>query len=66
MRHFPSLRRLDGFSVRLAALYVALFVVLGIYLPFFPLWLKAKGLDAQQIGIVLRTGRPCPWPRPMR
>ncbi len=53
MRQFPSLRRLDGFSVRLAALYVALFVVLGIYLPFFPLWLKAKGLDAQQIGIVL-------------
>jgi PPP family 3-phenylpropionic acid transporter len=54
MRHFPSsLRRLDGFSVRLAALYVALFIGLGIYLPFFPLWLKAKGLDAQQIGIVL-------------
>lgn len=54
MRHFLSSRRvLDRFSVRLAALYVALFIVLGIYLPFFPLWLKAKGLDAQQIGIVL-------------
>lgn len=54
MGHFiASLRRLDRFSVRLAALYVALFIVLGIYLPFFPLWLKAKGLDAQQIGIVL-------------
>ena len=53
MRQFPSLFRLDGFSVRLAALYIALFIVLGIYLPFFPLWLKAKGLDAQQIGIVL-------------
>ena len=54
MGHFLSpLRRLDSFSLRLAALYVALFVVLGIYLPFFPLWLKAKGLDAQQIGIVL-------------
>jgi PPP family 3-phenylpropionic acid transporter len=54
MGHFlSSRRRLDGFSVRLAALYVALFIVLGIYLPFFPLWLKAKGLDAQQIGVVL-------------
>ena len=54
MRHFLSSGRvLDRFSVRLAALYVALFIVLGIYLPFFPLWLKAKGLDAQQIGIVL-------------
>jgi PPP family 3-phenylpropionic acid transporter len=53
MRQFPSVFRLDGFSVRLAALYVALFIVLGIYLPFFPLWLKARGLDAEQIGIVL-------------
>ena len=54
MGHFLSfLRLLDRFSVRLAVLYVALFIVLGIYLPFFPLWLKAKGLDAQQIGIVL-------------
>jgi PPP family 3-phenylpropionic acid transporter len=25
----------------------------GIQLPFFPLWLKAKGLDAGQIGLVL-------------
>src|SRR5262245_11179163 len=54
MRRFPfSFANLDGFSVRVAALYAALFVVLGIYLPFFPLWLKAKGLDAGQIGIVL-------------
>jgi MFS transporter, PPP family, 3-phenylpropionic acid transporter len=54
MRLFSSpFARLDGFSLRLAALYAALFIVLGIYLPFFPLWLKAKGLDAGQIGIVL-------------
>jgi PPP family 3-phenylpropionic acid transporter len=42
-----------GFSARLAAFYAALFVVIGIQLPFFPLWLKAKGLDAQAIGLVL-------------
>ena len=42
-----------GFAPRLAALYAAMFVVLGIQLPFFPLWLKAKGLDAQMIGVVL-------------
>jgi PPP family 3-phenylpropionic acid transporter len=54
MRRFPStFARLDGFSVRLAAVYAALFVVMGVYLPFFPLWLKAKGLDAEAIGIVL-------------
>src|SRR6185437_4726005 len=42
-----------GFAPRLAALYAASFMVAGIQLPFFPLWLKAKGLDAQMIGVVL-------------
>src|ERR1044072_6058199 len=54
MRRFPfRFPVFDAFSVRLAALSSALFVVLGIYLPFFPLWLKAKGLDPTQIRIVL-------------
>lgn len=42
-----------GFASRLAALYAAIFVMGGIQLPFFPLWLKAKGLDAGEIGLVL-------------
>jgi MFS transporter, PPP family, 3-phenylpropionic acid transporter len=42
-----------GFSARLAALYMALFMLGGIQLPFFPVWLKAKGLDAGMIGLVL-------------
>ena len=42
-----------GFAARLAAFYAAIFVVVGIQLPFFPLWLTAKGLDAQMIGVVL-------------
>jgi PPP family 3-phenylpropionic acid transporter len=42
-----------GFATRLAALYAAMFVVLGIHLPFFPVWLKAKGLDAGMIGVIL-------------
>jgi PPP family 3-phenylpropionic acid transporter len=42
-----------GFAVRLAWLYVALFVMSGIQLPFFPVWLKAKGLDPGMIGLVL-------------
>jgi MFS transporter, PPP family, 3-phenylpropionic acid transporter len=42
-----------GFSGRLAALYSALFILGGIQLPFFPVWLKAKGLDASMIGLVL-------------
>jgi PPP family 3-phenylpropionic acid transporter len=42
-----------GFAPRVAALYAGLFMLGGIQLPYFPLWLKAKGLDAGQIGIVL-------------
>ena len=43
----------DGFVPRLAALYGGLFIMSGIQLPFFPVWLKAKGLDPQIIGVVL-------------
>ena len=42
-----------GFAPRLAALYAGIFVMGGIQLPFFPVWLKAKGLDPQMIGVVL-------------
>lgn len=42
-----------GFAPRLAAFYAAMFVMSGILLPFFPVWLKARGLDAQMIGVVL-------------
>jgi MFS transporter, PPP family, 3-phenylpropionic acid transporter len=41
------------FVRRLALFYAALFVSIGIQLPFFPLWLEAKGLDAGMIGFVL-------------
>ena len=42
-----------GFVPRLAAFYAALFILPGIQMPFFPVWLKAKGLDPKMIGIVL-------------
>ncbi len=42
-----------GFAPRLAAFYAGLFIMSGIQLPFFPVWLKAKGLDPQMIGVVL-------------
>ena len=51
MRPFSQLQ--VGFAARLAALYAGLFVMGGIQLPFFPVWLKAKGLDPQMIGMVL-------------
>ncbi|HML12494.1 MAG TPA: MFS transporter, partial [Xanthobacteraceae bacterium] len=45
----------DGFGARLALFYAGLFVVAGIQLPFFPVWLRAKGLDAEAIGLVVAT-----------
>lgn len=42
-----------GFTPRLAALYAAIFITGGIQLPFFPVWLRAKGLDPGLIGVVL-------------
>ncbi|MBS0246977.1 MAG: MFS transporter [Proteobacteria bacterium] len=49
----PVLSSDAGFAARSAAFYAALFILSGIVLPFFPLWLKAKGVDAALIGIVL-------------
>jgi PPP family 3-phenylpropionic acid transporter len=42
-----------GFAPRLAAFYAGLFITGGIQLPFFPVWLKTKGLDPQMIGLAL-------------
>jgi len=49
----PDFRMSLGFVPRLAAFYAALFILPGIQMPFFPVWLKAKDVDAKMIGIVL-------------
>ena len=41
------------FEFRIALIFAALFIPLGAHLPYFPLWLEAKGFDAEQIGIIL-------------
>jgi len=38
--------------VRLALFYSAIFGLSGTHLPFFPVWLKAIGIDAAWIGII--------------
>lgn len=43
----------DRFALKLGLFYAAYFLFGGIQLPFFPLWLEAKGLDAATIGIVI-------------
>lgn len=40
-------------GARLAALYVAAFAVLGVSLPFLPVWLGAQGVASDAIGVVL-------------
>src|ERR1700712_1840237 len=40
------------FAVRLALFDGAMFGSLGAYLPFFPVWLKAIGIEASWIGII--------------
>ena len=42
-----------SFAFRVAVFYAALFVALGVQVPFLPLWLAAKGLDPGAIGVVL-------------
>jgi PPP family 3-phenylpropionic acid transporter len=40
------------FATRLALFYGTLFGLIGTHLPFFPVWLKAVGIDASWIGII--------------
>lgn len=39
----------------MAVLYAAIFTFAGIQMPFLPVWLAAKGLDAREVGLVLAT-----------
>ena len=39
-------------NFRLSASIFALFLVIGIYLPFLPAWLEGRGMSAQQIGVI--------------
>lgn len=41
------------FELRISLIFAALFIPLGVHLPYFPLWLEAKGFDAAQIAIIL-------------
>ena len=43
----------DHFALRLGLFYAAYFFFGGVQLPFFPLWLESRGLDARTIGLVI-------------
>ncbi len=42
-----------GSSLRLALFYAAFFAVVGVHLPFWPVWLASRGIGATEIGIIL-------------
>ncbi len=53
----PSGSAVGAFAVpRLALFYGGFFLVIGILMPFWPLWLKSRGLGAAEIGVVLAAG----------
>jgi PPP family 3-phenylpropionic acid transporter len=41
------------FELRISLIFLTMFVSFGIHLPYFPLWLEAKGFAAEQIAIIL-------------
>ena len=45
-------------NLRLSLYYATLFLVMGIYIPFWPLWLKEQGLDDKKIGLLMAIA---PW-----
>jgi len=50
----PTPHRLERrrFAIRLGWFYGALFALIGCHLPFFPVWLRAVGIDASWIGVI--------------
>lgn len=55
MRKSPSLHIDDRMKTAtiLALFFVGLFLIQGVFLPYWPVWLKAQGLSAGEIGILL-------------
>jgi len=43
-------------AVRFSFYYAAIFLAVGIHLPFWPAWLKFRGLDATEISLILSVG----------
>lgn len=39
--------------LRFAGFYAALYLVVGVQLPYWPVWLKSRGLTATEIGILV-------------
>jgi PPP family 3-phenylpropionic acid transporter len=47
-------------ALRLAFAYVAVFLWMGVYLPYWPVWLADRGMSPSEVGILLSVS---PWTR---
>ena len=52
MTRLGQFRLSNGYSLRLGAFYAAVFLVVGVQLPFWPVWLAGHGFDPQEIATV--------------
>lgn len=43
-------------AARYAGVYGGIFLIVGIMLPFWPLWLTSRGLEAAEIGVIFALG----------
>ncbi|MEE2956941.1 MAG: MFS transporter, partial [Pseudomonadota bacterium] len=43
-------------ALRISLFYAAIFSVIGVMMPFWPVWLKAQGMTPIQIGLILAAG----------
>lgn len=44
-------------ALRLSLFYATIFGLVGMHLPFWPVWLAGRGLDAAEIGVVTAAGQ---------
>ncbi len=53
----PGKARADNsgnfFALRMSLVYGGVFLVIGLFIPFFPIWLDSRGLSPQDIALVL-------------
>jgi MFS transporter, PPP family, 3-phenylpropionic acid transporter len=42
----------NNFALRLAIFYIAVFFIIGCYMPYLPVWLKARGLGDGQLALI--------------
>ena len=44
---------ITSIPIRIALFYAAVFLVIGVHVPFWPVWLKSRGLGPAEIGLIL-------------